>query len=151
MPLWQWIVDSLGALLLLVVMYGVALVVRRRVLCRNGGTFELSHRARSGQAGRGWVLGLGRYSGETLEWFRIFSLSPRPRQTWSRSRLVYAGRREATGPEQLSLYADHVIVVVEGEQGNLEFAMSPSALMGFQSWLEAAPPGADWDQRRPRM
>ncbi len=45
MPLWQWLVDSLGVILLLVVVYGVALVVRRRVLSRNGGTFELSHRA----------------------------------------------------------------------------------------------------------
>lgn len=89
--------------------------------------------------------------GEQLEWFRIFSLSPRPRQTWTRSRLVYAGRREASGAEQLSLYADHVIVVVEGDDGQLEFAMSPSSLMGFQSWLEASPPGADWNQRRPRL
>lgn len=151
MPLWQWIVDSIGVVLLLVVAYGVALVVRRRVLSRNGGTFELSHRARSARTGRGWVLGLGRYSGEQLEWFRIFSLSPRPRQTWTRSRLVYAGRREASGAEQLSLYADHVIVVVEGDDGQLEFAMSPSSLMGFQSWLEASPPGADWNQRRPRL
>ncbi len=51
----------------------------------------------------------------------------------------------------MSLYAEHVIVVVESEPGAIEFAMSPSSLMGFQSWLEAAPPGADWNQRRPRL
>ncbi|KQY54514.1 MULTISPECIES: DUF2550 domain-containing protein [unclassified Nocardioides] len=151
MPLWQWLVDSVGIILVLVVVYGVALVVRRRALSRNGGTFELSHRARSEQTGRGWVLGLGRYSGERLEWFRIFSLSPRPRSSWLRTDLVYAGRRDAEGTEQMSLYAEHVIVVVESEGGPIEFAMSPSSLMGFQSWLEAAPPGADWNQRRPRL
>ncbi|HSE08478.1 MAG TPA: DUF2550 family protein, partial [Nocardioidaceae bacterium] len=26
------------------------------------------------QGRRGWVLGIGRYSGDALEWFRIFSL-----------------------------------------------------------------------------
>ena len=57
------------------------------LLSRNGGTFELSHRVRSGRAGRGWVLGLGRYSGDDLEWFRIFSLSPRPRHVWRRTSL----------------------------------------------------------------
>ena len=34
---------------------------------------------RTEHPGRGWLLGLGRYSGDALEWFRIFSLSPRPR------------------------------------------------------------------------
>ena len=66
-------------MLLLVLLYGVALIVRRRLLSRHGGTFELSYRVRPDTAGRGWLLGLGRYSGETLEWFRIFSLSPAAR------------------------------------------------------------------------
>ena len=78
MPWWQWLVDAAGVLLLLVLVYGLCLVVRRRWLSRNGGTFEFSVRVRSGRAGRGWVLGLGRYSVDELEWFRIFSLSPRP-------------------------------------------------------------------------
>ena len=151
MPLWQWLVDSIGLILLLLVVYGLALVFRRRALTRNGATFELSHRARSARAGRGWVLGLGRYSGESLEWFRIFSLSPRPSITWSRESLVYAGRREAAETEQMSLFADHAIVVIETAAGPIEFAMSPRTLMGFQSWLEAVPPGADWNQRRPRL
>ena len=64
MPLWQWIADTAGVALLLVLCYALALVVRRRYISRNGGTFELSHRARSAPTGRGWVLGLGRYSGQ---------------------------------------------------------------------------------------
>jgi hypothetical protein len=39
MAWWQWIIDVAGVLLLLTVAYGVALVVRRRVLARHGGTF----------------------------------------------------------------------------------------------------------------
>ena len=87
------------------------------------------------------MLGVGRYSGESLEWFRIFSLSPRPRRTWRRTGLTYLGRRDPEGNEQMSLYADHVIVTCASDRGDIDLAMSPSSLVGFQSWLEAAPPG----------
>jgi hypothetical protein len=34
-----------------------------------------------------------------------------------------------------------VIVTCGSDHGDLDLAMSPSSLVGFQSWLEAAPPG----------
>ncbi len=40
MSVWQWVVDVAGILLLLALGYGLALVVRRRLLARNGGTFR---------------------------------------------------------------------------------------------------------------
>jgi hypothetical protein len=141
MPWWQWLADVAGVLLLLVLCYGIALVVRRRFLSRHGGTFEFSVRVRSGRAGRGWVLGLGRYSGGDLEWFRIFSLLPRPRRTFRRSELEYLGRRDPGGVESYSLYSGHIIVSCRTPTGPLEVAMSPEALTGFLAWLEAAPPG----------
>src|SRR3546814_11571358 len=95
MPLWQWIVDLVVVLLVLLVVCGCALVIRRRMISRNGGTFELSIRARSAQTGRGWVLGLGRYSGERPQWFRIFPLCPGPRRSVPRSELGYSGRRRS--------------------------------------------------------
>ena len=147
MPLWQLLLDAAGAILALVLLYGLALVVRRRLLSRHGGTFELSCRVRSERAGRGWLLGLGRYSGESLEWFRIFSLSPRPKATWARSDLAYDGRRAPEGAEEMSLYPDHLVIELTSRDGDLELAMSPASLTGFQAWLEARPPGTDWDQR----
>jgi hypothetical protein len=141
MPVWQWLLDVLGLLLGLVLAYGICLIVRRRVLSRNGGTFELSYRVRPERAGRGWLLGLGRYSGESLEWFRIFSLSPRPKRVWQRSRLSYEARREPEGAEQMSLYPGHVVIRCSTPDGPVELAMGSSSLMGFQSWLEAGPPG----------
>ncbi len=148
MPLWQWLLESAGVLLLLPLLYGLALIIRRRLLQRHGGTFELSCRLRATHPGRGWLLGLGRYSGEELEWFRIFSLSPKPRRVWSRAALSYAGRREPVGPEQMSLYAGHIIVSCTIGDGPVELAMSEASLTGFQSWLEAGPPGTDWDRHR---
>ena len=147
MPVWVWIVDSIGVLLLLVLLYGVALVVRRRWITRHGGTFELSHRVRSvatdkgRRAGRGWVLGLGRYSGGRLEFFRIFSLALRPRFVVDRGDLTYDGQRDPVGTEAHSLYAGHVIVTCHSSTSEFELAMTPEAVTGFLSWLESAPPG----------
>jgi hypothetical protein len=146
MPLWQWVIDVAGILLLLALVYGLALVARRRWLARHGGTFELSYHARTDRPGRGWVLGLGRYSGETLEWFRLFSVSPRPREAWPRESLTYDGRREPLGAEQASLYPDHLVIRCQAPGGEVELAMSAGSLTGFQAWLEARPPGTDWSR-----
>lgn len=151
MPVWQWLLDAAGALIGLVLLFGIGLVVRRRLLARHGGTFELSYRVRSSRVGRGWLLGLGRYSGESLEWFRYFSLWPRPKRVLLRSQVTYEGRRDPEGAEGMSLYPDHVVIRCRTPEGPVELAMSPSSLMGFQSWLEAGPPGTDWTREtRPR-
>lgn len=150
MPVWRWLLDSAGVVLLCVVAYGLLLVLRRRLLSRNGGTFELSVRRKvrgdQSEAGRGWVLGLGRYYGDSLEWFRIFSPSVRPRYRWARIDLKIIGQREPSGPEAFALYGGSRIVECSTPAGPVELAMSPSAVTGFSAWLEAAPPGADWDQ-----
>ena len=63
---------------------------------------------------------------------------------WERSTLTYSGRREPEGAEQMSLYPDHVVICCSTPRGKVELAMNPSSLMGFQSWLEAGPPGASY-------
>src|SRR3546814_15743966 len=102
------------------------------MISRNGGTFELSTRARSAQTGRGWVLGLGRYSGEQLQWFRIFSLAPGPRRSWHRSELSYSGRRQPAESEQMAPYADHVIVMVAPPDGRIELAIDRKSVVSGQ-------------------
>ena len=141
MPWWQWFLDGVVLVLLLVVLYGLGLVLRRRWIARGGGTFELSFRVRSVKAGRGWVLGLGRYSGEALEFYKIFSLSPRPMRVLDRVGLEYVEQREPIGAEVQSLYVDHVIVTCRSPTESFELAMTASAATGFLAWLEAAPPG----------
>ncbi len=142
MAVWQWLLDSAGAVLLVILLFGLLLVVRRRVLSRNGGTFELSVRESMAAEGRGWVLGMGRYRENSLEWFRIFSPLPGPRRTWRRNDLKVLSQREPEGAEEFALYAGHVVVVCRTPRGEAELAMSPSSLTGLQSWLEAGPPGS---------
>lgn len=141
MSVWQWLVDVLVALCGLLLLGVISLVVRQRVLSRHGGTFELSYRVRSAGAGRAWILGLGRYSGEELQWFRLMSLSPRPKRSWPRSRLSYTSRREPDRAEQVALYPGHVVISCQCPDGELELGLSQAALMGFQAWLESRPPG----------
>jgi uncharacterized protein DUF2550 len=146
---WHALLDSFGSVLGFVVLVFVSLFVRRRWLSRGGGTFECSVRINpparpaATRSPRGWMIGLGRYAGDNVEWFRTFSFSPRPRHVFGRSMRVL-GRRVPHGAEAFSLYAGHVITdVVLDDDSRIELAMSERALTGFLAWTEAAPPGND--------
>jgi hypothetical protein len=131
---------GIGVLALLVVL-GL-LFVRRGVISRGSGTIELSLRLSTMIPGRGWSAGLGRFSGDELRWFRMFSFAWRPRRVLSRQGLAVDARRPPDGPERLVLPADWVVVRCTGHQAPIEIAMAQTTLTGFLSWIEAAPPGA---------
>jgi len=138
----EWIFGSAGLLLLLILLPAAYLILRRRILSRHGGTFELAVRRGNTQEGRGWRLGVGRYHHGSLEWFPVFSPDPRPRHTWPRQSLSIQGHRDPLGGEQAALYDDNVIVSCTSPDGPIELGMSPNSLTGFASWLEAGPPGS---------
>lgn len=134
--------DLLLGVVLVVLVPFLLVSARRRVLAREGGAIELSLRLRQRRHGGGWVLGVGRYNGDDLQWFRVFSLSPRPRRTLSRRDLQVTGRRQPKGPEALALLKGVEVIELRGPGGSVEIALDPSALTGFLAWLEASPPGA---------
>jgi hypothetical protein len=142
MPLWQWLLDSVGFVLLVMALLVALLVGRRRIISRHGGTFELSVRDLDQPHGRGWVIGLGRYREDSLEWYRIFSPLPVPKRSWRRSDLSVVSQRVPRKAEEFALYAGSVVVVCTTPRGETELAMSRSSLTGLQSWLEAGPPGS---------
>ncbi|MDH6127981.1 DUF2550 domain-containing protein [Kitasatospora sp. GP82] len=144
----------------------VAFAVRRRVIQHVGGTFDCSYRLKmpadastqpdldengrptpastpqkSGADGKGWVFGIGRYSGDSIEWFRVFSYAPRPRKILPRREIEVLGRRYPEGQEELALLSGSVVLRCLHNGAPLELAMSEDALTGFLAWLEAAPPG----------
>jgi hypothetical protein len=147
MPWYDWPIWALTAGIALLVAYGAALVVRRRVISRSGGTFELSHRVRVSKPGRGWQLGMGRYSGNDLEWFRVFTLSRTPKRVWRRTDLTYESSHAPAGLEASAIYPDHLVVTCVSAGKPIELAMSPQSLIGFQAWLESRNPGTDWSRR----
>ncbi|MFD5805610.1 DUF2550 domain-containing protein [Streptomyces sp. NPDC048171] len=119
--------------------------LRRRLIQRSGGTFDCSLRwdaPKEGEpGGKGWSYGVARYNGDRVEWYRVFSYSPRPRRVLERSAIEVAGRRVPDGEEELALLSDAVVLACLHRGTRLELAMSEDALTGFLAWLEAAPPG----------
>ena len=130
------------ALPVLALLLVVAVVVRHRSLQAAGGTVELSLRLKRPGHGRGWVNGVGRFVGDDLRWYRVFSLSPRPRRVLSRRELQVLRRREPTGSEHLALMEGAVVMECAVAGRPVELAMQPSAVTGFLAWLESRPPGA---------
>jgi Protein of unknown function (DUF2550) len=123
----------------------VVLALRRRLLQHSGGTFDCSLRLDRFLVGPAWILGLGRYAGDRVEWFRIFSFSPRPRLLLWRRDVQIVERRVPAGTDAVAVLEEAVILVLANRGRSVELAMSAAALTGFLSWLEAAPPGAHLD------
>lgn len=136
----EWTAVAVIVILLVPVVF---LASRRRWLSRMGGLFDCSLRLSATTPGTGWVLGVARYSGDNLEWFRVFSPSLRPRVIFPRS-ISHAGVQRDPDPiEAVGLNHDERIVAIELNDGHSwELAMSQASLTGLLSWLESAPPGA---------
>ncbi len=137
------VLEIVLALPLLAVLLLVAVALRRRWLQSAGGTVELSLRLEQLHEGRGWSNGVGFFDGDDLRWYRVFSLSPRPRRVLSRRELQVVGRRPASEPERLALPDGAVVLSCSvGGRGPVDLAMQPSTVTGFLAWLESRPPGA---------
>ena len=136
-----YLLDSLGIVLLLALLALLLFAVRRRFLQRQGGTFDCSIRNSARPAPKGWMLGVGRYDRETIEWYRVFSFSPRPRLVIGRRDLEVVHRRPPSGAEALALLPDAVVLECCEAGRSVELAIGADALTGFLAWLESAPPG----------
>ena len=136
------VLQIVAAAVLIAVLLVVAVAARRRGLQAAGGTVELSLRLKRPGHGRGWVNGVGRFVDDELRWYRVFSLSLRPRRVLARRELRVLHRRDPTGAEHLALMSGAVVMECSVAGRPVELAMQPSAVTGFLAWLEAGPPGA---------
>ncbi|XTZ14343.1 DUF2550 domain-containing protein [Micromonospora echinospora] len=136
------IVEGIGIGLAVFVVAVLILFLRRALVTRTGGTIRLHVRVSTLLDGRGWSPGLGRFVGDELRWYRMFSFAIRPKRVLSRETLVVRRRRLPEGQERFSMPADWVILSCTSQQTPIEIAMERSTVTGFLSWLEAAPPGA---------
>ncbi len=116
------------------------LALRRWYLLRRG-AIDLSVRGRTGVGGRGWVVGVARYTSDDLLWFRVFSFLPRPSRTFSRGSLEIIARRAPDGTESWAVQPGSTILECRHADAPVQLAMGEETLTGFLSWLEAQPPG----------
>ncbi len=132
--------EVLGISAAVLILLLVALFFRRRLLMRGGGTITLQVRVVTMVPGRGWSPGVGRFVGDELRFYRMFSFAVRPKRVLSRQGLAVERRRVPEGPERLSMPTDWVILRCTSFQAPIEIAMAASTVTGFLSWLEAAAP-----------
>ncbi len=130
-------VGVLGVLVGLLVIFA-----RREVISRRGGTIDMNLRLSTFVPGRGWAPGLGRFTDNDLRWYRLFSFGLRPRRVLRRQGLVVENRRQPAGAERLAMPPGWIVIRCRGGETPVELALAETALMGFLSWLESAPPGA---------
>lgn len=145
---------EIGALIVVVLLgCAVALIIsRRNYLLRGSGGISLALRsaapdpttgspASSGPAHQPrWALGLGRFMGDELRWYRLFGVGLKPRYVLHRSEIELTSRRAPQGHEIHSLPADAVILECRHGQQRLELAVVGTAATGLSSWLESAAP-----------
>ena len=144
------------SILLLVACLLLGYLAFRRVRLMRGGGVDVCLRRRVGgkrtavtrAPSAGWHFGVGRYRGNELAWFRLTSFRPGASVVLYRTELEIVNRRAPTTAETYEIphAASVLLCLVRGEE--FELAMSPGVLMGFLSWLEAAPPGRSTGYRQ---
>jgi hypothetical protein len=144
-------VEAAGIALLILLIGLVLIFARRSLIARRGGTIGMSMRLSTIVPGRGWAPGIGQFTGDQLRWYRLFSLSPRPRRVLLRHTLAVEERRAPEGPERLSMPEGWVVLRCTGGRRRsaysrratseqFELALAESAVTAFLSWIESAPP-----------
>ena len=129
----------LGAVVLVVLVTAAIGGSRLRMLSSRIGSFECAARAAGGTAGDlagAWTAGIAHYGAGRIDWWRSWSLAPRPAHTWLRSDLTVVSRAPFVGPGG----RDQLVVRCRSHDAEFELTMSAGAFAGLTAWLEAAPP-----------
>ncbi len=124
------------AVVLIVLAWLVAVVVRQRRLVRRAGGIQVAVRGR----GTRWRYGVGRYAGEELQWFGVFGVGRRPSRSLQRTELQVIGRHQVSADDRAALPANAVIIELRDSSGPITLGLGEGAYTGFVSWLEASAP-----------
>ena len=142
---WEIVIATL-VVVALVLLPLVLLYARRRWLTGQGGLFDCAYRMRDDTPGAGWVLGVARYRGETLEWYRAFSLSFKPKVVLQRATTTYLSQRAPAGVEAIALFDESMIITLRDRVNEKIHivSMARDEVLALMSWLESAPPGSHY-------
>jgi hypothetical protein len=126
---------ALGAVVLVVVVVAVLGASRLRTLSGRVGSFLCAARL-ADPPGGAWSAGIAHYGAGRIDWWRSWSLAPRPARSWQREDIEVTGRVPWSG----SADPDQVLVRCRYRGTDYELTMSRDAFAGLTAWLEAAPP-----------
>lgn len=134
---------AIGALFLAIAIFLAVTLVRRRLIA--GSTVPSLCALRL--ADSRWRSGLLKLTAQTLEWYPLFGLFPRPRFVWLRRSLELAeaatsDTAEARGALVGVASPVRVAVVADDPRAPavFELALASGAYTALRAWLEAAPP-----------
>ena len=127
-----WMIVALVVLVLVLLIGGF--LARLRYLAGQVGSFECALRPRGAQR---WLSGVASFRLDSLEWYRLMSLSTRPSRVWRRLDLELSAARRRR--EQGRVVEVHCVDATAGPDG-FDLAMMEESHSALVAWVESASP-----------
>ena len=127
-----WMIVAIVAIALVLLTGGF--LARLRYLAGQVGSFECAMRPAGGQR---WLSGVASFRLDSLEWYRLMSLSTRPSRVWRRLDLELSAARRRR--EQGRVVEVHCVDATAGPDG-FDLAMMEESHSALIAWVESASP-----------
>ena len=127
-----WMIVAIVAIALVLLTGGF--LARLRYLAGQVGSFECAMRPAGGQR---WRSGVASFRLDSLEWYRLMSLSTRPSRVWRRLDLELSAARRRR--EQGRVVEVHCVDATAGPDG-FDLAMMEESHSALVAWVESASP-----------
>lgn len=127
-----WMIVAIVAIALVLLTGGF--LARLRYLAGQVGSFECAMRPAGGQR---WLSGVASFRLDSLEWYRLMSLSTRPSRVWRRLDLELSAARRRR--EQGRVVEVHCVDATAGPDG-FDLAMMEESHSALVAWVESASP-----------
>ena len=127
-----WMILTIGIIALVLLAGGF--LVRLRYLAGQVGSFECAMRLPGGQR---WLSGVASFRLDSLQWYRLMSLSTRPSRVWRRLDLeLSAARRRREQGRVVEVHCVDATAVSDG----FDLAMMEESHSALVAWVESAAP-----------
>ena len=127
-----WMILTIGIIALVLLAGGF--LVRLRYLAGQVGSFECALRPRGAQR---WLSGVASFRLDSLQWYRLMSLSTRPSRVWRRLDLELSAARRRR--EQGRVVEVHCVDATRSPEG-FDLAMMEESHSALIAWVESASP-----------
>ena len=127
-----WMILTIGIIAFVLLTGGF--LVRLRYLAGQVGSFECAMRLPGGQR---WLSGVASFRLDSLQWYRLMSLSTRPSRVWRRLDLELSAARRRR--EQGRVVEVHCVDATAGSDG-FDLAMMEESHSALVAWVESAAP-----------